>query len=92
MRRTNRSGGFFLTLLINIVLNFEGAIPGVVLMILHYTIDISIWWSVGAFAVWILYLIFFMFIIGWASSCSNAPEIQKENKNPYSSGPYKSSK
>ena len=89
MRRTKRSGNYFFCLLINILLNLDGAIPGVILLVLHFWLNISIWWSICAFAAWILYLMIWMIILGWAGRCSSIPDKPKENKNPYSSGPYK---
>ena len=35
MRRTRRSGGFFLCLLLNLLLNWEGVIPAALLFALH---------------------------------------------------------
>jgi len=88
LRRTKRGYGFFFSLLINIFLNLEGAIPAVILLILHYIVDISIWWSVLAFALWIIYLIIWMLILGFVSRCSNTPDRKTVNKNPYSSTSY----
>lgn len=84
MRKTKISANFFITLFINLLLNIEGAVIGVVLLLLHFWIGISVWWSVGAFVVWILYIILFMYFMGWAADCSNTKDPVKENKNPYS--------
>lgn len=84
MRRTKRSGGFIICLLFNMLINLEWSIPAWVLLALHFWLDISIWWFVGAFAFWILSIISWMSIMGWASDCSNTPDPPKENKNPYS--------
>ena len=83
---------FFICLLINIVFNFEFAIPSIILLGLHFWLDISIWWSIGAFLLFIAGIIIWMLIIGWAGKLSNIPDKPKVNKNPYSSGPYKSLK
>lgn len=84
MRRTKRSGGFIICLLFNMLINLEMSIPAWILLALHFWLDISIWWFVGALALWILYIISWMSIMGWASDCSNTPDPPKENKNPYS--------
>ena len=84
MRRTKRSGGFIICLLFNMLINLEWSIPAWILLALHFWLDISIWWFVGAFAFWILSIISWMSIMGWASDCSNTPDPPKENKNPYS--------
>lgn len=88
MRRTKRKGNFFLCLLINILLNLEGSIPAWILLILHFCIGISILWFWLALALWIIYLLVWMKIIGWAGKCSR-PDPPKENKNPYSAGKKK---
>ena len=88
MRRTKRTGNFFLCLLINIMLNLEGSIPAWILLILHFCIGISILWFWLALALWIIYLLVWMKIIGWAGRCST-PDPPKENKNPYSVGKKK---
>lgn len=86
MRKTKRSGNFFLCLFFNMLLNIEGLIPAAVLLILHFWLKLSIWWAVGMFAAWIVYLIMWMAFIGWAGKCGNTPDLPKENKNPYSVG------
>lgn len=86
MRKTNYSGNFFICLLLNIVLNLDELIPAAVLLLLHFVLDISIWWAIGAFILWILWLILWMFFVGWASKAGSEPDPPKENKNPYSVG------
>ena len=73
MRNSKRSGSFFPCLFINMLMNIEGLLPAVILLVLHFWLKISVWWSVGAF-------------IGWAGKCSSARDLPKENKNPYSVG------
>lgn len=86
MRRTKRSGSFILCLLFNMLLNFEGLIPTAVLLVLHFVLKWSVWWSVLAAAVWIVWLILWMLFLGWAGRCGSTPDLPKENKNPYSVG------
>ncbi len=86
MRRTKQGGSFWLCLLINMLLNLDGLIPAGILLILHFWLDISIWWSVLALGLWVLGLILWMKVMGWARDCSNTPDPPKENKNPYSVG------
>ena len=68
------------------LLNLEWSIPALILLALHYILDISIIWFFIALGVWILVLISWMWIMGWATTCSNTPDPPKENKNPYSVG------
>ena len=78
MRRTRRSGGFFLCLLLNVLLNWEGVIPAALLFAL-------------ALALWIGGLIVWMLVIGWASDCGSRRDEPRENKNPYSAKQYPNS-
>lgn len=82
--RMRRHGGFFISLLINLLLNAEGMIPAAVLLVLHFTLGWSVFWSVGALCIWISVLVIRMLIIRWANRCGNTPDPPKENKNPYS--------
>lgn len=90
MRRTRYNANFFVTLLLNMFLNIEGLIISGILIALHFIFGISIWWGIGVFVAWIIYLISWMLIMGWAADCSNEPPKKTVNKNPYSAGPYKS--
>ena len=84
MRKTKRSGGFLLCLIINLLLNLGWSVPAWVLLALHFWLDISIWWFVGGLAFWILCVLADMWLIGWAARCAGEKDPQKENKNPYS--------
>lgn len=84
MRRTKRAGNFFVCLIFNMLLNLEWSIPAWILLALHYIVDISIIWFWVALGLWILILISWMSVMGWASDCSSEKDPPKENKNPYS--------
>ena len=70
-------------------LNAEWLIPVAILIGLHFWFKISIWWDIGLLILWVLYLVFWMKVIGWADKSSCTPDKPKENKNPYSAGKYK---
>ncbi len=91
MRKPKLNGNFFMCLLINMLINLEGAIPGAILLVLHFIFELSIWWSVGAFCAWIIYLLLWMAVLKWANSSSSKTEF-RENKNPYSVGAEKNHK
>lgn len=88
MRKTTRSGSFFMILLFNIFLNFRLTIPGWILLILHFIIPqyIKWWYCLVYFGAFLLYMLIWMLILRglgtWAGSAPPAPPI--ENKNPYS--------
>ena len=86
MRGPKRSGSFFPCLFINMLMNIEGLLPAAVLLVLHFWLKISVWWSVGAFVAWIPSLIMWMAFIGWAGKCGTERDLPKKNKNPYSAG------
>ena len=86
MRKTKLSGSFFLCLLINMILNWEGLIPAAVLLVLPFALGWSFWWALAAFGAWLLWMLIWMSVIGWASRCGSTPDPPKENKNPYSTG------
>jgi hypothetical protein len=71
-------------LLINLCFNLEWSIPAWILLALHFWLNISIWWFVAALGAWVLLMILWMRLIGWAAGCSAHRDPPKENKNPYS--------
>ena len=84
MRKTKVFKNFILCLLVNLLLNPEWSAPAWILLALHFWLKISIWWFVGALALWLLRILLGMCLFGWASKCSNTKDPPKENKNPYS--------
>lgn len=86
VRKSKRSGNFLISLIFNILLNFEGIVPALALLVLHFWLKISIWWSVAALVLWLLWIILWTLFMSWANKCGNTPDKPKENKNPYSAG------
>lgn len=92
MKRTSRTGSFFLVYLFNLFLNFSLTIPGWILLILHFIIPeyIKWWYCLIWFGAVMLYILIRMLIfraIGrWASTAEPGPPIV--NKNPYSAQRY----
>ena len=84
MRRTKRSFGFLLCLLINLLLNLEWSIPAWILLALHILLGISVWWFIGGLAFWILAVWLGTWLMGLAVRYGNEKDPPKENKNPYS--------
>ncbi len=68
------------------LLNPEGTIPAWIFLALHFWRGWSLLWFGLALALWVIYLIVWMRIVGWAGRCGSTPDPPKENKNPYSSG------
>ena len=84
MKRVEHTGGFWLCLLLNLLLNWQWSIPGWVLLGLHLWLRIPVWWAVGGFALWILRILLGMWLYRWAARCGAEKDPPKENKNPYS--------
>jgi len=88
MRKTTRSGSFFLVYCLNAVLNIRLTIPGWILLILHFITPQYIRWWYGAvyLVAYLLYILIWMLILRalgrWVNTARPAPPI--ENKNPYS--------
>jgi len=72
-RRPRRSGGFFLCLLLNLLLNWEGVIPAALLFALHRCSGWPLWWAGLALALWIGGILLWMLVLGWASDCGSRP-------------------
>lgn len=71
---------FLLWLLLNLVLNAAWAIPGIVLLILHFWLGISLWWAIAAFGLWILGTVLFMLLIGKAAGTESPAERRRTNR------------
>lgn len=91
MRRTSRGSGFFLCLIINMILNFHLAIPAVILLLCHIFFKWSLGWFVLGIVGWILAVLVNMLIFGFLSGAASkavsrtpAERVDKKNKNPYS--------
>lgn len=84
MRKTSRNGTFIVNLIINVLINIEWSIPAWILLILHFVTGISLWWFVGALALWFLLIGLCMIFISLANKNAEMPKTEWENKNPYS--------
>ena len=89
MNKLRNSGNFFLVLLFNMLMNLEWTIPAWLLLACHFFFDWSIKWFWIALGIWLLNILLWMDILGWASRCGRTPDQSKENINPYSVGAEK---
>ena len=87
-----KGNGFISALLINLVFDLEWTIPAWMLLAGRLIFGISIWWFVGALAVWVLGVAIKTSVLSWLVRIGNTPDPPKENKNPYSSKGYKPNK
>ena len=72
------------SVLLSLLFHWYGSIPAWILLVLHFTVGISIWWFVGALLLWIFCVRLIMHIIGWLTYMGNKPETENKNINPYS--------
>ena len=84
MRKTTCSGGFLLCFLINLILNFEGILPAVLLLAAHILWGWPLIFAGLALIVWLLGIFLWMLVFGWASRCGSHRDNPLPNKNPYS--------
>lgn len=77
-------GGFFLCLLWHILLYSLGTIPAWVLLVLHFTIGLSIVWFWVALGVWFLGVLIRTLLVIFARYGGEHRMESPENKNPYS--------
>lgn len=89
MKWVKKDSGFLLSFFINLLFNLEWAIPAVICFVLHFIFEISLWWTLGFIALWLIVVLARTSLLFALNRVGNMPEKQRENKNPYSSGAYK---
>ena len=75
---------FLSYLFMNLLFNFWGGIPAVVLLVLHFTSGVPIVWFWVALAAWIILVALYMWLIGGLTYLGNTEERDNPNINPYS--------
>lgn len=80
-----KSSGFLISLVFNLVINYEMALVAIALLVLHFVVDIPFWFFLIALGLWLipnLIITLFLFLL---SGMDSTPAY-RENKNPYSVG------
>ena len=75
---------YLLSVLLSLLFHWYWSIPAWVLLVLHFTLGISIWWFVAALLLWIVGVRLFMRLVGWLTYMGNKKEAENKNVNPYS--------
>lgn len=70
MKRPGVDGSFLICLLLNMVLNLAWTIPAWILLACHFIFGISIWWFVGALALWFACMVFICVALSVVSDVS----------------------
>lgn len=83
MRCADEGKGFVVSLLFNVLLNLHGALPAVVLLVLHFVLGWSPFWALIAFVLWLGRIVVWMVLMRLASRAAVSPP-PTVNKNPYS--------
>ena len=81
-----RFGRCVLNFVLSLLFHWYWCIPAVILLVLHFIFGISIWWSVGAFALYVIGVRIYVRVIGWLIRMGNRDEPENKNVNPYSVG------
>ena len=84
--RVKRFLRYVINVLLSLILRWYWSIPAWILLVLHFTAGISIWWFVGALALYVIAVRVYVHVISWLVRMGNSDEPEKKNVNPYSSG------
>ena len=83
-----RLGTLFRSFMINILLDMWGAIPAVILLVLHFFLGVPLWFFVMALAGWLVIVGTMTVLMHLITSQPDTPHKQKKNMNPYSKKGY----
>lgn len=88
MRRPILSGGFFLSLILNLFFNLEWVALSFILFLLHKFLNLPLWPSLVALGIWFGGVLIVTLILSILSAfAKDAPSVNDvKNKNPYSKG------
>lgn len=75
---------YALNFILSLVFHWYWCIPAIILLICHFVFGISVWWSVGAFVLYVIGVRIFVHAVGWLVRAGNEDEKPQKNKNPYS--------
>lgn len=81
-----RFGEYVLNFFLSLVFHWYWSIPAWILLILHFVFRISIWWFIGAFALYVIGVRIFVHVVSWLVRMGNREEKRTKNINPYSMG------
>ena len=84
LRFLGRIARFFLYYLFALVFHWEGLIPAVVLLVLHFWPGIPLFWFFIALGLWMLFVLIRMLFFRFAIRASAEPTPFRRNRNPYS--------
>lgn len=84
MKRVDPSKGFFLCFLANMALHFWWGIAALILVILHFWLDIPWFLSWLVCVIWGVHALILTALIYWGNRSSQEPDPIRPNKNPYS--------
>ena len=91
LRFLGRVVRFFLYYLLALVFHWEGLVPAVVLLVLHFWPGIPLFWFFIALGLWLLFVLIRMIFFRFAIRASAEPTPYRKNRNPYSYRSKKSS-
>ncbi len=89
MERKRSFSDYALCFVSSMALHLHWLLPAVLLTAAHFVFGIPILWAAGAFLLFLLTILFRTLVIGWAAGCRQTACQEKQNRNPYSAGPYR---
>lgn len=89
LKRNTDKSSFFISLGLNLLLNYEFLIVAIVLLVLHFVVKLPIWLFWLSILIWILPSLLMTLFLFFLSGVDTGDVDVKENKNPYSVGQNK---
>lgn len=84
MKKADPSQGFFLCFLMNLILHFWWGAAALILLILHFWLQIPWFFSWAASVIWGVQSLVLTAIAYWVNQSGQERNPVRENKNPYS--------
>lgn len=85
MKKADRSKGYFLCLLLNMLFRWEWLMVSLILLVLHYILPaVPLWLFAVPLVCWFVHSLLVTALISFGNRCNNIPRVQSDNKNPYS--------
>ena len=85
MRRVSKDRGFLISMIFNMLFRAEWVLIAIILFVVHHFFEkVPLWLGFAALVIWVGYSLIITLVFSLANRMGNAPEVIKENKNPYS--------
>ncbi len=89
LKRNSDGSSFVISLVLNLLWNYEFLIVAIVVLVLHFTINAPMWLFWLSLLIWVLPALLMTLFLFFLSGLDSGKVDVKENKNPYSVGQNK---